>query len=782
MEEKVDELYNKYLSTRLNHVFITEEKQKTNNIHKEYVGGEELNYRLVDDFNDPINDKLYEHVLHIESGYAIVENGNHKNIVDHNGNELFKEWYDDVTFFYNGYSIVKKNGKYNLVDKKGKLVSDTWYKEVSNFHCGCARVVRVDKSSSYGLREENFIDTNGNIICDKWFDKVENFSEGFAVVRRKDDYYHHIDTKGNRLGNYNYPWVGSFVNGYADVKLSRHCYRYINTKGEYISDDVYDQRSDFRQCGLAKVHSSRYIHFIDGTGKSVCGHYDEAESFEGDYAVVRNYFQGYSVINTKGQHVLKDKFDEVIINSKEGYFRVKKDSKYNFSGPIAFERNKEYLSDIWFEDAETFRDGLSRVVLNKKYNFIDKQGKLLCKKSYSWASAFEKGHALVRNGKNYNLIDTNGNELCKWSKNEPNLEKVYHDFVECDDYGFMCITTDLNGYKVKKTLRGYKCSKDDDSFTVPYEPVKIYGKNIIFYIKKNKKIECRDLAMMYNRKTLKEEYLFIASYIEFHDNLILDKYHKKTYLFYHDDIYDISEYYNSYLKYRKIVSINDNVTILPKEIFSSHNEEEIKELVRQEQEQEEQEEENRRLQEAKENDIRQKEEKISKHEKTIKELQVLVRTLEDLGLDIDDNHKLKVKNLFVPVNSHKEIDSKYLEAGLLKYIDLSTESFINAKIDGLDFRGCNINFGPNDLQEIYDRNLSNCNFEGIHIPAFLDFTDVDIRGSRFSDDNDPKTVDGQNVYFKEAIYDERTTYNGIPFTMIYGECKKTKGKNYKKTM
>lgn len=769
MEEKAEELYNKYLFKKLDKVFITEERQKTNNIHKEFVGGEKYHYRLVDDFNDPINDKYYEYVPDIKSGYAIVKNGNLKNIVDHNGNELFKEWYDDVSFFYNGYSIVEKDEKYNLVDTKGNLVSDTWYKTVSNFHCGFAAVKRAEKSRSFSSGEMNFIDTKGHVLCDEWFCKVEDFSEGFAVVETKDGWYYHIDTKGNRLGQYKYPWVGTFVNGYADVRDSIDNYRYINTSGEYISDDSYNQRSNFGTCGLALVRVLYYYYFIDCTGKRVCGPYDEAKCFDGDYAVVRNYFSGYSVINTTGKKVLKDEFEEVYINSKEGYFRVKKKSKYNLSGPIAFKQNKEYLSDIWFDDANVFHDGLSRVVLNGKYNFIDKQGKLLFKMPYSWTSMFENGHAIVRNGKKYNLIDTNGNELCKWSKNEPNLEKVYHDFVEYDYNRYMCTTTNLNGYIVKKTLRGYKCSKGNDSLTVAHEPIKIYGKNIVFLLEKGM---YGDTVIMYNRSNKTNKYIGLAGKVEFYDNLIFDKFNKKTYFFYHDDVYDISEYYNSYLKYRKIVSINNNVNFLSKELFLSHNEEEIKELVRQEQEKEEKEEEDRKLQEARENDLREKEEKISKHEKTIQELQVLVRTLEDLGLDTDDNHKLKVKNLFVPVNSHKEIDPKYLEAGLLKYIDLSTESFINAKIDGLDFRGCNINFGPNDLQEIYDRNLSNCNLEGMYIPPFLDFTDVDIRGSRFSDDHNPKTVDGQNVYFKEAIYDETTTYNGIPFTMIYGECKK----------
>ena len=69
------------------------------------------------------------------------------------------------------------------------------------------------------------------------------------------------------------------------------------------------------------------------------------------------------------------------------------------------------------------------------------------------------------------------------------------------------------------------------------------------------------------------------------------------------------------------------------------------------------------------------------------------------------------------------------------------------------------------------KSLRNCNFEGIYIEPFMNFTGVDIRGAKFSDDDDKTTIDRQNVYFAHALYDETTTYNGIPFPKLYGECK-----------
>ncbi len=51
------------------------------------------------------------------------------------------------------------------------------------------------------------------------------------------------------------------------------------------------------------------------------------------------------------------------------------------------------------------------------------------------------------------------------------------------------------------------------------------------------------------------------------------------------------------------------------------------------------------------------------------------------------------------------------------------------------------------------------------VGPFMNFSGVNIRGTKFSDDTDSKTIDRMNS-FANSIYDENTTYNGIPFTVI----------------
>ena len=59
----------------------------------------------------------------------------------------------------------------------------------------------------------------------------------------------------------------------------------------------------------------------------------------------------------------------------------------------------------------------------------------------------------------------------------------------------------------------------------------------------------------------------------------------------------------------------------------------------------------------------------------------------------------------------------------------------------------------------------------------MDFSGVDIRGARFSEDNNPKTLDIFNITFKDAIWDENTTYNGVSFVEILSPSVKNNKKN-----
>ena len=76
----------------------------------------------------------------------------------------------------------------------------------------------------------------------------------------------------------------------------------------------------------------------------------------------------------------------------DGFARIKNcERKYNF-----IDKQGKLLSEKWFDWAEDFKDGFA-VVKNEDYvyNFIDKQGKLLSEKWFEKAFDFNEGFAVV---------------------------------------------------------------------------------------------------------------------------------------------------------------------------------------------------------------------------------------------------------------------------------------------------------------------------------------------------------------------------------------------------
>ncbi len=92
---------------------------------------------------------------------------------------------------------------------------------------------------------------------------------------------------------------------------------------------------------------------------------------------------------------------------EDGCTEVVLDGKYNF---IDKDGNLLWKGEKWFDDVGFFRDGYIGVELDGKHNFIDKDGDLLWKeeKWFDDAWEFDEGYAVVAlDGKLYR-IDTEG--------------------------------------------------------------------------------------------------------------------------------------------------------------------------------------------------------------------------------------------------------------------------------------------------------------------------------------------------------------------------------------
>ena len=105
----------------------------------------------------------------------------------------------------------------------------------------------------------------------------------------------------------------------------------------------------------------------------------------------------------------------------DGYAKVNLNGKWNF-----INRNNKLLSDTWFDYVDHFYDGYAKVKLNGKWNFINRNNKLLSDTWYDAGYNFYDGYAIVMLRHKYNFIDTHGKLI----------SDTWFDDVDNFDYGY----------------------------------------------------------------------------------------------------------------------------------------------------------------------------------------------------------------------------------------------------------------------------------------------------------------------------------------------------------
>ena len=164
-----------------------------------------------------------------------------------------------------------------------------------------------------------------------------------------------------------------------------------------------------------------------------------------------------------------DIFEE-IYGFHDGYAMVKLNRKWNF-----INRNNKLLSDTWFDWVYNFSDGYAKVKLNNKWNFIDTYGKCISDTWFDLVDIFYDGYARVKLDGKWNFINRN-NKL---------LSATWYDWV--DDFYDGYAKVKLNNKWNYIDTNG-KCISDTwfdlvDNFDDGYARVKLDGK--LFKIDKN---------------------------------------------------------------------------------------------------------------------------------------------------------------------------------------------------------------------------------------------------------------------------------------------------------
>lgn len=625
--------------------------------------------------------------------------------------------------FDNQYQIRRRLGKYYLVGPNGKNVQIKINKEVSienetiEFHDGLA--VICDHIIG-GCNYYNYIDLEGNLLLDHWYVWICDFKEGYAVVN-DGTYYYLIDKHGIPLAGKKFYNAWSFHEGIARVKNSDCKYYFINTDGERISEDSFEEAGDFHE-GLAKVRIGYYYYkFIDKNG---------------DFLPEMGYKFNYAG------------------DFHDGFAVVKQGDEYNY-----IDHNGVPLSDEWFINATDFSCGVGLVKTKDGMNYINKHGKFISKKPFKKAGVFYNGLAIVENNGKRSLINTDGEVVSDEFYNEKDNIEILNSTTYKVNGKCHSINYFVKDNKVIETKRGYSFIKNDITFEVKHTPIMTYGTRYVLCLHKNGKN-----IILYDKDENKYTDIGSVETIDYDENFIINHRSKKVHLMYNNQMIDITEYYCQKLKDKKEIYVTEAVSILTPDEFMIDDEYSKRAKKHRAREQKLKEEQKRKEEEEKLAFLQFKKKiKDKDREKSVENAITIIQEkfgeLERYFNETGIIKRVKIGNAIMKVGNHREINMLIVKMGWLKFVDLSGESFIDVKVDGIDFTDCNVTgIIP---QRVYKKNLSKCTFVNVHLEPLLSFEGVNICGATFKEEESAIPPN-----FSGAIYDKNTTYNGIPIEQL----------------
>ena len=217
----------------------------------------------------------------------------------------------------------------------------------------------------------------------------------------------------------------------------------INREGKEICPPKYFWITDFQQNGYAKVSIQGKIGVINASGKEICPlKYWHIKDFQQPESVAwAGHNQKWILIDTTGKEIYSaDRLKKV--ENKEGVFTngiasVSKDRKWGFINSDGKE-----ICEVKYQDVSNFSEDLGGVKKDGKWGFIDKQGNETIPSIYERIYPFHNGLAVVCQNDKWGVIDKKGKEVFpfEWDHCDDLKEGLYSLFTD-DNQGLLNVET-----------------------------------------------------------------------------------------------------------------------------------------------------------------------------------------------------------------------------------------------------------------------------------------------------------------------------------------------------
>ena len=242
-----------------------------------------------------------------------------------------------------------------------------------------------------------FIDHAGKFVIKPQFRRALSFSEGLAAADLSAR-WGYIDNTGKFVIDRQFEEVGDFHNGYAGVKVFGSKWQLIGKDGGAVSPATFEQIGD---CGQASkpLEPNTIIYcsyrdgvkwgFMDNKGTTrVPPAFDRVDAFSEGMAAVSKLGK-WTYIDNTGKQICDFKFD------KAEPFKDRVAEAYFGSDFVIIDDNGTMSMSDPLNSNTFFHNGLGLSLKKGKYGFINKAGKTVVKRRFTYAEDYSEGTAVV---------------------------------------------------------------------------------------------------------------------------------------------------------------------------------------------------------------------------------------------------------------------------------------------------------------------------------------------------------------------------------------------------
>lgn len=371
----------------------------------------------------------YLHAESFENGIAEITDINNKHgVIDSTGQMVIEPEYDQLyTLRYSDTLFVaKKAGKLGIINSRGKIIAPFQIDIIYNSWITGKTYCKIGK-------EYKLLDENGQLDYAK-YNTEEDAKNTLYTLLPDTNIYDYNDNRAriqinsieqNGFMNKQKSWViplqykraENFSEGLAAVSPDGHNWFYIDTTGKKIIPGPYRQATSFID-GVACVNKDS---LINKKGELISVSEFQVVEYFPDYKIFRVEivdfnFDGLGYISKEGKIIVNPRLYDEAGTPSEGLIPV---CQYDEKSPDDLSNIHERkwgfvdiegkeITPIIYSEVLRFSHGLAAVQKDGKWGFIDKTGKTIIPFEYDNAFNFDRGLARVTKNGKMEYIDMTG--------------------------------------------------------------------------------------------------------------------------------------------------------------------------------------------------------------------------------------------------------------------------------------------------------------------------------------------------------------------------------------